>query len=232
MWRSVSKFAKVAVLACVGWLVVAQTCEAQIGFYYGNRSGGSRWGLSIGTPYYGGYGYRPWVGGGGVWGGNYLYSPYAYGGYYPYSYSSYPSYYGYGPTNYYPQPSTTYVVPGTSSQYSLYPPGNSSQNLYPNSSASIEVHVPPDAELWFDGTKTQQTGAVRQFVTPSLPEGKTSEYEVRATWTDPEGKQVVRTRQVQVSPNQQTILNLMNDDRQDMKQDQNLKKDPDSIKKG
>ena len=46
--------------------------------------------------------------------------------------------------------------------------------------ATISIEVLPDAELWFDGNKTQQTGATRNFQSPPLDGGKTYHYVVRA----------------------------------------------------
>jgi uncharacterized protein (TIGR03000 family) len=49
--------------------------------------------------------------------------------------------------------------------------------------ARIEVRVPvAAAEVWFQDVKTQQTGLVRQFVSPQLNAGSTYSYEIRASW--------------------------------------------------
>jgi uncharacterized protein (TIGR03000 family) len=63
--------------------------------------------------------------------------------------------------------------------------------------ASIRVRVPAGAELWFDGTKTRQSGAERSFRSPPLTPGKTYFYDVKARWTEG-GKPVERTRTVDV----------------------------------
>jgi uncharacterized protein (TIGR03000 family) len=39
--------------------------------------------------------------------------------------------------------------------------------------------VPANAEVWFDGVKTTQTGSLRQFVSPPLVAGKAYAYQVR-----------------------------------------------------
>src|SRR5438094_969426 len=49
--------------------------------------------------------------------------------------------------------------------------------------AVIEVSVPSDAELWFDGTKTAQQGPGRVFLSPPLPPGSSYHYVLRARWT-------------------------------------------------
>jgi uncharacterized protein (TIGR03000 family) len=50
--------------------------------------------------------------------------------------------------------------------------------------ASVEVSVPANAEIWFDGDRTNQVGAMRTFRSPPLLPGKTYQYEVRARWLD------------------------------------------------
>jgi uncharacterized protein (TIGR03000 family) len=43
----------------------------------------------------------------------------------------------------------------------------------------IRMMVPANAEVWFDGVKTTQTGSLRQFVSPALVGGKAYSYRVR-----------------------------------------------------
>jgi len=63
----------------------------------------------------------------------------------------------------------------------------------------MQVIVPStDAEVWFQGVKTSQTGTVREFVSPSLTPGNNYSYEVRARWTLPSGKVVNQSRTVRV----------------------------------
>jgi len=45
----------------------------------------------------------------------------------------------------------------------------------------ITVMVPSGAEVSFDGTKTQQTGTLRRFVSPPLATGKTFRYQITVT---------------------------------------------------
>jgi len=148
----------------------------------GPRGGGSRGGYSGGGNrggyygggsrggYYGG-GYR----GGYYWGGIGVYP----GAFYDYSYGVAPS----------------YVVPVA--------PYYGSMPAAPIADASdLTVHVtvraPTDAEIWFGGTKTSQTGAVREFESPELKPGRQYTYEVRARWTQ-DGKAVSRTQSIEVS---------------------------------
>ncbi|GBD37212.1 hypothetical protein HRbin36_02342 [bacterium HR36] len=57
------------------------------------------------------------------------------------------------------------------------------------------VHLPADAQLFINGHRTQQTGSIREFVTPPLAEGKTYSYVLRAIWTG-NGKLVSVEREV------------------------------------
>jgi uncharacterized protein (TIGR03000 family) len=66
----------------------------------------------------------------------------------------------------------------------------------PNS-ATMKVVVPANAEIWFEGSKTGQSGTTRTFVSPPLEPGRGFTYEVRARWTEG-GKEVERTRQLHV----------------------------------
>jgi uncharacterized protein (TIGR03000 family) len=235
MWKSVSLIAKPTALAIALMLVAVQTSEAQIGAFIGGGGGGhrggggTRWGVSIGTPFYGGYGY----GGGGYYGspfgyGGYGYPSYGYGNYpsYGYSYSPYVGSYAYSPSYYSSTPyyysspmyygtSTAYSMPYTTNQSSFYySPGSTSngydQGYQGDNTASIEVMVPAGAQLWIDGNQTQQSGPVRWFTTPPLSsEGKTSSYEVKATWKGQDGTDITRTRTVYVAPNQRSFVNFM-----------------------
>jgi len=60
---------------------------------------------------------------------------------------------------------------------------------------TVNVSVPADAEIWFDGTKTTQTGAARSFVSPPVSPGHDYTYEVKVRWRQ-NGKAVTRTRRV------------------------------------
>jgi len=216
MLRSVSVFSKIAIAAAIGMFLAVETCQAQVRAFVGggggrgHGGGGTRWGVSIGSPHYGGYGgYGYGYGGLGYAPYGYGYSPYAYSS--PYIYDSSPYVYNTAPM-YYGDASMGYMPANTS--YQSFYPQNSGANQSDNS-ASIQVIVPPNAQLWFDGTKTQQTGSTRFFTTPPLTNTQNATYEVRATWTDQSGNTVNRTRRVQVTPNQQAVVNFMQPDQQD-----------------
>jgi len=91
-------------------------------------------------------------------------------------------------------PSTGTQVPRV--RPALYPAVAVTQD---DDTASMQVIVPStDAEVWFQGVKTSQTGTVREFVSPSLTPGNNYSYEVRARWTLPSGKVVNQSRTVRV----------------------------------
>jgi uncharacterized protein (TIGR03000 family) len=74
--------------------------------------------------------------------------------------------------------------------------------------AAIEVRVPANADLWFEGDKTSQGGAVRNFVSPQLTPGKTFTYDVRARWADSSGKVVDKTKQLKVQAGQRSTVDF------------------------
>ena len=66
-----------------------------------------------------------------------------------------------------------------------------------DTTATVQVEVPANATLWFDGVQTKQTGARRTFHTPALERGHSYHYDVKARW-EQDGKPVERTRRVDV----------------------------------
>lgn len=68
----------------------------------------------------------------------------------------------------------------------------------PDPTAHVTVHVPPDAEVWFNGAKMELTGAIREFFSPPLTAGRRYSYQVRLRWKD-KGQMVTQTRKVVVS---------------------------------
>jgi uncharacterized protein (TIGR03000 family) len=63
--------------------------------------------------------------------------------------------------------------------------------------ATMDVRVPADAEIWFEGTKTGQRGLTRTFVSPPLAKGQAFTYDIRARWKEGD-KEVDQTRQINV----------------------------------
>jgi uncharacterized protein (TIGR03000 family) len=65
------------------------------------------------------------------------------------------------------------------------------------STAYIDLAVPPDAEVWFQGVKTKQTGEHRRFTSPPLPRGQAFTYDIRVRWSA-NGKAVTRKNRLTV----------------------------------
>lgn len=169
-----------------------------------------------GTGYNPGYGYgnynTPGYGYGNAY-GNILNPGYGYNNAFAPSYYS-PSYSNNGPAYSgaaYPYYSARNPNPlPTNSYQSYYPPsgafqGNDRQQT--ENSALIRITVPPDAEIWFDGSKTTQTGGVRQFRTPALEANGHYSYQIRARWMQ-NGQERNETRELQVQPNKQATLDF------------------------
>jgi uncharacterized protein (TIGR03000 family) len=147
-------------------------------------------------------------------------SPYSYVGYgttyTPYRYAYSPGYRGVGYAGYgVTVPSAWAAGPNTT--VAFYPPSlPRSSPALPRSAAAgaatpaaygsdadtratVQVEVPANATLWFDGVQTKQTGAMRTFTTPPLESGRSYHYDVKARWEE-NGKPVERTRRVDVYP--------------------------------
>jgi uncharacterized protein (TIGR03000 family) len=77
--------------------------------------------------------------------------------------------------------------------------------------ATIRVYVPANAQIVFDGYKTEQTGSVRRFQSPPLPLGQKFKYDMKATWKA-NGKEVVQEKKLYVQAGQETTVDLRPDD--------------------
>ena len=161
---------------------------------YGGSHGGSYGGSRGGS--YGGSRGGSYGGSRGGWGGGYL------GGYFgpsiiigssPY-YGDYDSYYS---------PSVDYT---TSSNY--YTPPAPETTVVPADRAQVEVRVPtPDAQVFFNGSATQQQGTDRMFVTPSLISGRTFTYSIEARWME-NGRSMDKTQTVSVTAGQTAAVDF------------------------
>jgi uncharacterized protein (TIGR03000 family) len=165
-------------------------------------------------------GIRPWGIGLPV-GGVYPYSPLGYSryGYSPYGYAPYGAYAGYGfgwytyPTYGYYQTATYVYVPDTPRASSTYA-GLMSQapayatNPVTSRTALIEVRVPAEAEVWFNGEKSNQAGAERSFRSKPLEADKIYTFEVKARWKE-DGKPVEKTRKVRLMASEQVRITLL-----------------------
>jgi uncharacterized protein (TIGR03000 family) len=121
--------------------------------------------------------------------------------------------YSFTPSESYSRPSLT-PAPGTSAQPPSQPPAHFPPPIWAlewglvprvlrepppaRTSAEIQVRVPDDAELWFNGARTQLTGTTRVFQSPPLEPGARYSYDVKARWTEG-GKAVERTLRVPVA---------------------------------
>jgi uncharacterized protein (TIGR03000 family) len=201
-------------------LVVADTASAQR--FFGRRGWGGGY---YGGGYYGGMGYGNYGYGSGYlpgWGYGAGYSP-------GYNYGFRPSY-GYSGAYYAPGyvSSGMTMAPGTTSFY--YQPGApigaagyGASATDPNA-ATIDVRVPPDAQVWFDGDPTSQRGSDRVFSSPPLEPGKTYHYNVRVRFTQ-NGQPVERTRRVEVRAGQRTNVDFNQDQGVDRDRDRDLNRD-------
>jgi uncharacterized protein (TIGR03000 family) len=75
--------------------------------------------------------------------------------------------------------------------------------------ARVNVLVPSEAALIFNGVRMPQTGSVREFVTPALETGRDYTYNVRATWSE-NGREVTRDQVIHVRPGERTDVDFMN----------------------
>jgi uncharacterized protein (TIGR03000 family) len=152
------------------------------GYYGGNYNHGGYYGHGS---YYGNY----WYPGFGLYVGLPLWFNYPWG-YSRYDYGMAAPYYS---GSYYYGPADA-AVPAPPSYDTI----NASTTAVDPNSANIEVRVPENATVWINGQSTTPTGAVRHFTSPPLEKDKTFTYDFRARWTDATGKEVERTKQVDV----------------------------------
>jgi uncharacterized protein (TIGR03000 family) len=192
---------RAAICASVVALAMTSTASAWNGYYGWGGWYGGYW-PSYGWSGY--YGYSP-----GYWNGYYSYYPYSYSSYYPYSYYSYYPYSYYSPTYYtptYPVSNAVVAAPASSTYQSFYPP-EAAVSPPAGDEAVVVVRTAPDAQLWFDGVATSQSGGVRAFSTPDLRRGKSYKYDVKVRWTE-NGNVMERTRSVTVSAGDKIELDL------------------------
>jgi uncharacterized protein (TIGR03000 family) len=127
--------------------------------------------------------------------------------------------YGYTPGAYDNSSPTTGARPSyfyTTYNYAAPPDRSATMPLQPARRADdrtvrIQVRVPADARIWFDGEPTTQRGEVRTFESPALDPAKRYAYEIRATWQEG-GRAVERTRQLRVRAGDRINVNLAGPD--------------------
>jgi uncharacterized protein (TIGR03000 family) len=219
MFRQIFARSNLTALALLGALLVAEPARAQQGWYLYDWSGG--WGTSsVGSFYRGGYedfeyaapsyatpGYYTFSGfspSGPVTGFQSFFAPriaqdYGY-------FSSTPNYYtfsGFSPSGSMagyqslsvPQIAQDYGY--FSQDYGYFGPSVAAHAAAVNQAVLINVSVPAHAEISFEGEETAQTGAFRQFVSPSLVPGREYTYHIEVRWTEA-GMEATRSRRVTV----------------------------------
>ncbi|HYV39425.1 MAG TPA: TIGR03000 domain-containing protein [Gemmataceae bacterium] len=176
---------RAAILAAALVLVLADRSDAQTRTHPGHNS---RVVFNTGTPFWfwPSYGY-----------GGYAYPYYAQSYWYNYSY-------WYSSPGYFADPIAGYQRMFVLNMLNNPPPSGEPRA---DNAAKIEVTLPKDAELWFDGKKTTQTGGVRHFATPPLNPGQVFYYEISASWLE-YGSPVTRTTKVEVYAGQKVKVNL------------------------
>jgi uncharacterized protein (TIGR03000 family) len=162
-------------------------------------------GVTLGSPYYStlGYGYRPWSYGGYAFGSSSWYFPTTYR--YPVVYSA--------PATAAIVGSAVPVVPYTAALPGDQPPAATGPTLAApptpttNAPVHVEVWVPDGAQVWLGPTASDQTGAVRTFVSPPLDPSVEYVYTVRGQWVE-NGQPVVREKKVTVRAGERVTVDL------------------------
>ena len=122
---------------------------------------------------------------------------------------------GYQPAFISPSPVTpAFSAPSSSapSQFT-FPQGMSGYYSPSDSSNSrailVDLHVPGNAQVWFDGNATEQTGDWRSYVSQPVDSDNAMHYEVRARWTDANGRTIEQTRRVAVHAGQRSQVDFL-----------------------
>jgi uncharacterized protein (TIGR03000 family) len=97
---------------------------------------------------------------------------------------------------------------GSQGSTSFYSGPGDNQNV---NGVRFNVHVPPDARVFFDGEPTNQSGQFRQFVAAPLEGNGKGTYEIRASWSE-NGRPAERTRKVDVHNGQVVNLDFLTAD--------------------
>lgn len=216
MFRRSFAFLAVTVLALTVVVIAADPASAQqrrgfSGGYYNPQTG---FGFGYGDRYYGG-GYGPGQNYYGYGPGEYSYGRRNYpenywGGWnapeYRWSGSEYswntPSYYGEGTQGDYYSSGAGMGFGMGGQSYGALSGGGMDNNVL------LTVHVPPNAEVWVDDQKTNQTGNIRTFISPALNADKDFVYHIRARWTE-DGRQVEKNRKLDVHAGDRFFVNFM-----------------------
>jgi len=121
----------------------------------------------------------------------------------PWLYAGYNS--GYAGGYYVPD---SYSVPSLEEPAYPYQEPGYAPSLGQDDAVHLRVKVPvADAQLWVEGQATSQTGAERDFDSPSLTPGKPFLYEMRAQWTE-NGRPVLQTRKIVVRAGEHLLVDF------------------------
>lgn len=97
----------------------------------------------------------------------------------------------------------------------LVAPMTVGQEQGPAEPAYLNIKVPATAKLEIQGRLTQQTGELRRFVSPPLTGGKKYTYTVKASWKGADGKEIIRSEDVQVFPGKPIDIDLLTAKKED-----------------
>jgi uncharacterized protein (TIGR03000 family) len=78
--------------------------------------------------------------------------------------------------------------------------------------AQLEVRVPVNARVTFNGDPTRADGSTRSFTTPSLEFGKVFHYELRAAWQE-NGREMTQTRTVDIQAGRYVVVDFTQPER-------------------
>jgi uncharacterized protein (TIGR03000 family) len=141
----------------------------------------------------------------------------SFGSYSPSYYATSPSSFDSYPPSYYPTYQTSIWQRGgyygfasppnyfRSSTTAGYYGSTGSEEYYRTSTADsprtrpvrVNLRVPSNAKVWFDGSPTNQTGTIRSFESPTMAVGPEYAYQIRIE-SKQDGKDVTQTRQIKV----------------------------------
>jgi uncharacterized protein (TIGR03000 family) len=102
---------------------------------------------------------------------------------------------------------STPIYPIQTPSYNAIYPVSPPISAITDNTARVEVRIPADAELWFEGRKTALTGADRFFRSPELQAGQDYIYDVQAHWVA-DGKAVDQTRKVTVHAGDRVVVDF------------------------
>src|SRR5262249_10900733 len=103
----------------------------------------------------------------------------------------------------YPAPAASTNAPASNSL-----PGGEQATTSPTQRASVTIHAPESAQVWFAGVKATKKGAKHDFRTQPLNPQEQTSYTAKARWTTEDGKQVVRSKTVRLHGGQHAVVNF------------------------